>query len=116
LIKKRTNKDIWQNLYEFPMIESDTFIELEKLYQDSLFQSLVSEDFKLFHFSKPVIQNLTHQKIISRFLELDLENIVFNKQEAYKIVPRKELDKFAFSKNIDWYLKDNSLYLDIAQI
>ncbi len=116
LIRKRTQKDVWRNLYEFPIIESDSLIQLEELYQDSFFQTFVGKNFKVLHFSKPVAQNLTHQKIISRFLELELENIVFSMEDSYKIVSRKELNKFAFSKNIDWYLKDNSLYLDIAEI
>jgi A/G-specific adenine glycosylase len=113
-IRKRIKKDIWQNLYEFPVIETDTLITLEELFQDSFFLSFSSKKVKLLHFSKPIIQNLTHQKIISRFFELEVENIVFNKYHLYKNVTRKELNKFAFSKNIDWYLKDKSLYLEIT--
>ena len=114
LIKKRTQKDIWQNLYEFPFIESDSLATLKSIYKHSFFKALSGNNFQLLRFSKPFVQNLTHQKIISRFLELEVENIVFDKKDFYKVVSRKELEKFAFSKNIDWYLKDKSLYLDIG--
>jgi A/G-specific adenine glycosylase len=113
-IRKRTKKDVWQNLYEFPLFESDSLVSLEELYNEAFFQSLPFKTFKFLRFSKPIVQNLTHQKIVSRFLELKVETLVFNKTDAYKIVPRKDLHKFAFSKNIDWYLKDKSLYLEIA--
>jgi len=114
IISKRTQKDIWQNLYEFPVIESDNLVTLEELRQNSFFQMLLSDDFQLLRSSKPFQQNLTHQKIISRFFELEVKKIFFTKNEAFKIVSRNELKKFAFSKNIDWYLKDKSLYLEIA--
>ena len=113
-IKKRSKKDIWRNLYEFPLIESDALIDLENIYKNAFFQTLTVEAFKILHLSKPIVQNLTHQKIISRFIEIKVETLAFNKPDAFKMVPRKELGKFAFSKNIDWYLKDKSLYLEIA--
>ena len=112
LITKRLQKDIWRNLYEFPMIETDTLVTNSELFETSNFQSIHKEKYKVLYTSKPIIQNLTHQKIISRFVELEIDNFVFLENEVYKIVSRPELDKFAFSKNIDWYLKDKSLYLE----
>jgi A/G-specific adenine glycosylase len=112
LIRKRSKKDIWRNLYEFPMIETNSLLTNQELFDNSVFQSLVGKDFKTLHSSKPLKQNLTHQKIISRFVELELEDFTFHNKDTYKIVFLKELDKFAFSKNIDWYLKDKSLYLE----
>lgn len=114
LIRKRSEKDIWRNLYEFPLIETDDMPSFEMLTKNSLFQKLVDDDYRFLHFSKPIIQNLTHQKIISRFWELEVKNIPFEKDESLRNVSQKELKKFAFSKNIDWYLKDKSLYLEIA--
>ncbi len=114
LIRKRAKNDIWKNLYEFPLIESNGLIPLEALFEDPDFYSFSGNNYKVVQFSKPIVQNLTHQKIISRFVELEVENIVFNKNESFKIIPRNELCNYAFSKNIDWYLKDNSLYLEIA--
>ena len=111
-IRKRNNKDIWRNLYEFPLIESTELISIQDLTKLPEFNNLAGEDFEILHFSKPIIQNLTHQKIISRFVEIKLRNNVVDKNVDYKIVSRKELNKFAFSKNIDWYLKDKSLYLE----
>lgn len=113
-IRKRTKNDVWQNLYEFPLIESDSLLSLDELCKESFFEALSCTSFKFLHHSKPIVQNLTHQKIISRFIEFKVESPEFNENDGYKIVPRGDLHKFAFSKNIDWYLKDKSLYLEIA--
>ena len=112
LIRKRIKKDIWRNLYEFPLIETQDLISMQDLSKMPAFLNYVGNDFEFLHFSKPIKQNLTHQKIISRFVELKVKNNVFDKNVDYKIVSQKDLNKFAFSKNIDWYLKDKSLYLE----
>ena len=112
LINKRTEKDIWRNLYEFPLIETKKLATVQELFKTSEFKKIVGEKFRFLYVSKAITQNLTHQKIISRFLELEVENIVFNNNNGFKKVARNKLAEFAFSKNIDWYLKDKSLYLE----
>lgn len=114
VIRKRKAKDIWQHLYEFPLVESAALLppgEVLKIAKQNVFSGDCS---KLLSVSKTFVQQLTHQKIISRFFEIeaDLQNLI--KNDNYKIVTRHALRKFAFSKNIDWYLRDNSLTLEIA--
>ncbi len=113
VIHKRTAKDIWQNLYEFPLVESEALLsprEILKIAKKDVF----SGDCSILSLSKPFVQQLTHQKIVSRFFEIEADLQNFIKNGNYKIVTRHALRKFAFSKNIDWYLRDNSLTLEIA--
>ena len=114
-IQKRTRKDIWQNLYEFPFLESMELIEnVEKLVENvESVGNLNLGEFNILKISKPFKQTLTHQKIIARFWEIQLENLADFEEEKYVKIERKNLTKFAFPKVIDLYLKDKSLTLEL---
>lgn len=43
VIKKRTGTDIWKNLYDFPLIESDKLLDVKQLLRDETFQKLFRE-------------------------------------------------------------------------
>lgn len=113
LIQKRTGKDIWQKLYEFPLIEKDGFVEeMQAIRNTAIWQNLIGkEDVQISAISKPFKQVLTHQKIIAVFWEIHISDELIVPTEAIIRVKRKNLTKFAFPKIIDWYLQDNSLYL-----
>jgi len=76
-IRKRKEKGIWQNLYEFPMIESETPLEWEDLIGTGDFKALFpfgkSIDFRL------VLKNqkhvLTHRILYATFYEVTTEKV-----------------------------------------
>ena len=109
ILEKRGSGDIWQGLYEFPLIETDKAkllsnknIEerLEKLGLVLKVEPIISKAFQ---------QQLTHQKIIARFYTCKVENIAEKKEKI--LVDRNNLVNFAFPKIINCYLDDNSVYL-----
>jgi A/G-specific adenine glycosylase len=111
-VQKRMQKDIWQNLYEFPLIETESLLKKDVLSKHDLWEDLIGDvDYKIKHISTPFRQQLTHRTIIATFLEIDLPANFSIKKNAYIKVDRKNLSKFAFPKIIDLYLKDNSLNL-----
>ena len=111
-IRKRLEKDIWQNLYEFPLIETTGPLSAEQLQEESDFQLLTSPgQASIEALSRPFQQQLTHQKIIAFFWEIRLAKRPEIKNPAYLFTPRENLSKFAFPKIIDRYLHDKSLYL-----
>ncbi|MDG2419087.1 MAG: A/G-specific adenine glycosylase [Saprospiraceae bacterium] len=111
-VKKRTQKDIWQNLYEFPLIETEVLLKNNILSKNEIWNNLIKDfDYELRHISSPFRQQLTHRTIIATFLEIDLPVNFSIKKNAYIKVERKNLSRFAFPKIIDLYLKDNSLNL-----
>jgi len=111
-VKKRTQKDIWQNLYEFPLIETEVLLKNNILSKNEIWNNLIQDfDYELRHISSPFRQQLTHRTIIATFLEIDLPVNFSIKKNAYIKVERKNLSRFAFPKIIDLYLKDNSLNL-----
>ena len=113
-IRKRTDKDIWQGLYEFPLLETEQRIDSGiELTSNPLFQEAFSENkLALIKASPPYKQELTHQRIIARFWEFNVsfQDKEINLNQGIK-VERKNLNKFAFPKVVDRYLSDNSLYL-----
>lgn len=112
-IRQRRAKDIWQQLYEFPLIETDTLIDHPAdLQQLPGFTTILQQTgYRLLRKSQPRKQELTHQRIIAVFWEIEIaENINLN--DAIR-VDRKNLNNFAFPRLIDGYLKDNSLFLEL---
>ena len=114
LLKKRTEKDIWQNLYDFPLIETSDFITKEALVSHSLFQKIVrNKSFQIKKASQPFKQILTHQKIIAVFWEIELNGNLKQNDLIFFQVKQRNINTFAFPKIVDLYLKDKSLYLEL---
>lgn len=114
-VRKRIEKDIWKNLYEFPMIETlENKRPVQQIIEDFSFFPLITQGaFEIERVSPPYPQQLTHQKIVGQFVEISLKHSPDLNSFGIKKVERKNLSKFAFPKLIDCYLKDKSLYLNL---
>lgn len=115
-IQKRTGNDIWRNLYAFPVLEKNqlTWHQSQLLDEPAWKQWLAPGVIPKFQRrSKPFQQTLTHQVITAAFWEFELSAVNELVNETFLFVKRKNLPKFAFPKIVDWYLSDNSLYLNL---
>ncbi|MFK8102922.1 MAG: A/G-specific adenine glycosylase [Saprospiraceae bacterium] len=114
LISKREQRDIWRNLYEFLLLETDAMKTQEELVTLASWKTLFPDTSpEINRVSKPFKQQLTHQTIIAQFWEITLNESSFSKIIGYIRINRENLSNFAFPKLFDWYLQDNSLYLDL---
>lgn len=115
LIQKRSEQDIWQGLYEFPLLEHGAFIQQrEAIFLHPTWRTIVgNSSFDIQKISKPFKQTLSHQHIIATFWEIRLSQRPLNLPHTLTIVKRKNLPNFAFPRIIDWYLQDNFLYLEL---
>ncbi len=72
MIKQRTDKGIWHNLYEFPLIESQTEIEIDTLENQlaatDIFENKIQKISQLSPIS--VLHKLTHQHLYIKFWEI----------------------------------------------
>lgn len=113
-LRRRPAGDIWQGLYEFPLLESTgpirTHRELRALPDWAAW--LGDHPVTLQTVSPPQAQQLTHQRIIARFWRLSV-NGELSLPEGYIRADRENLAKFAFPKIINLYLEDKSLYLNL---
>ncbi len=113
ILTKRTKKDIWTQLYEFPMIETDSLLDKADLEKKAFETQLLPETAQFIKSSRPFNQTLTHQKIHARFWEYKIEQVEIYKENRFVFASKDDLSKFAFPKIIDLFLKDNSLYLEL---
>ena len=107
-LQKRTEKDIWRDLYQFPLIENEVLINsFEELKAHKNWEKNFPQiRIELNHVSQIFKQVLTHQTIIAQFWQVqisDKKNI--DKLDFIKVL-RKNLKTFAFPKIIDKYLQD----------
>jgi A/G-specific adenine glycosylase len=115
-ITKREKKDIWQQLYEFPMIESDSFLTEAQFFENEFFiQSFFAkvkkeENLKV---SKPFKQQLTHQTIFAQFYEIKLTEKPDTLPSNWLNVSEEKIKKFAFPKIIDLYFQNKYLSLSL---
>jgi A/G-specific adenine glycosylase len=78
IIEKRTQKGIWHNLYEFPLIETDH--EITNFQLEELLQKQPLADNKMLSISRfnsdLVVHKLTHQQLNIHFWEVKLEGLL----------------------------------------
>lgn len=91
VLEQRTGKGIWQNLYQFPLLETDLEKSLKSI------SGLVSEnypqwaDFPIFEYNgKPIVHKLSHQHLHTKFWILESAGIVsdgipWNSLEEYPV-------------------------------
>ncbi len=114
-IKKRSERDIWQNLYDFPLIETESLEDKRYfLTKNKTCQAWLGEaDWSLRNVSPPQKQELTHQRIVATFWEVEVGKDFLPKETAWQVVERGKLANFAFPKVIDLYINQKFLPLEL---
>jgi len=107
-IRQRFEKDIWQQLYEFPMIETDKQTDLKKiLLRAENAGWLPKKKYDLIFVSSIYKQQLSHQLIAGQFIKLKLKQK--SKQENNWLwLTKNKLNKYAFPGLINLYRRDKS--------
>jgi A/G-specific adenine glycosylase len=104
-LKQRTENDIWKNLYDLPLIETPSAIDLNKLLQHP-------EWLELFGNSKPSVNRafislehqLTHRLIKAVFWKIKLKG---KKSLSLVKVGRDEIQSYPVSRLLEKYLEKN---------
>ena len=111
-VRKRTARDIWQDLYEFPLVESAELTDdfeslLETLLPDSRLRGLLR-----LRYAPPILkQELTHQRIIARFWEFDAGEGFQCPEKDWVWTSRENLKKFAYPRIFDLFFNQKDLSL-----
>jgi A/G-specific adenine glycosylase len=104
-IRERTEKDIWQNLYEFILWETGKIIPQDKVHKTSFFRdNFGKRGFCIRHISEAFSQTLTHQSITGLFVHL---NKPLDKVPGYQSVSKESLMEYPFPKIISDYIKNS---------
>jgi A/G-specific adenine glycosylase len=111
-VRKRGPKDIWENLYEFTLIESEGALEVEKLTQLKTMRTITGNHaFEINHISVIYKQQLTHQTIYGQFIKVKLTNAP--NLPGFEKISSFDLQKLPFPKFITTYLKDKNVSLNL---
>lgn len=106
VIRKRTEKDIWTNLYDFPLFETDENISEQEFLKSKEWKKFIGKKkFVIKQVSADYKHILSHQKIIARFWEVELKESINPVGSTSIIVDRKKIDKYAVPRLIENYLK-----------
>ncbi len=115
-VKKRIEKDIWQNLYDFPLIETEQMLEGRDILKEKFLKKLSGgEKVEIISKSAPFRQILTHQKIVATFWEVKFFCGICAENASYIRTARKNISQFAFPKIVNQYneaFQNNSLILE----
>ena len=98
ILEKRLEKDIWQNMYQFPLVETDknSTQEEKKHWEDQTFES------------EPITHILSHQKILAVFHHLDTSH---TEVKSHNVIVRKtKIQDYPLPRLIDKYIEDNNQF------
>lgn len=98
-IKKREANDIWQNLFEIPLIETDNAVSEEEFFELSQFKALIAPnekpELKLLY--KDVKHVLSHRVIYASFYEVILPEDTYS-FTGFEKVHINNLEQYAVSR------------------
>jgi A/G-specific adenine glycosylase len=105
-IRKRQTKDIWQNLHEFVLFESQT--ENNSDVTQFLERLLQHQSYTIVSSSEMHSQHLTHQHIKGRFFRIQLKGDS-SLEGGYSLVKKSNLDEYAFPGFINSFLEKSPI-------
>lgn len=107
LLRKRTAKDIWENLYEFLLVETDLEPDagiLQSHFRENQISCIYLTEKSLYN-SRIWKQQLTHQTIVARFLETSISDPEIWLRQGFVEVEAENIGNYAFPKIINNYLQ-----------
>ena len=100
LLNQRKGKGIWQNLYEFPLVESESSLDVKTLKKNvpSAMQAHEISEITLFN-EKEIVHKLSHQHLYTRFWVVKTEAVLSAG------IPLNDLEKYAVPVLIAEFIK-----------
>lgn len=108
-IRKRTEKDIWQNLHEPYLVETEKTLSIKKLLQQNNVKKLNIQEQDILG-SYSFTQRLTHRIIQSHFFIVTINKKPKNLPKDGFWVTVNDLSKYAFPKSIISFLEKKSYF------
>ncbi|MBK0380258.1 A/G-specific adenine glycosylase [Mucilaginibacter segetis] len=102
LMNKRGENDIWANMYEMPLVETNTLLEIDELVKLPQLQQL-GDKMAIKGHTTIIKHVLTHQHLYIRFIEL--RDFPENLQKGWFYTDVNNLDKLALPRSIFIFIK-----------
>lgn len=91
--------DIWQGLYQFPLVETANAVNIEQLKQSTEFIALFGKDFEAIERTHAITHLLSHQKLHCHFYEVDTKK----QFQGYQRIARPKLLDYPMPNPIRHY-------------
>lgn len=102
-LQKRTAKDIWHNLYELILIESENPLSIEELQNDDRFHEIFADAGQEFIDTAFQAKHiLSHQTIYATFYRIEIEKELTG---DYLQINKREIDNYPISRLVERYLE-----------
>lgn len=116
LMKRRSSKDIWNGLYDFYLVETESEMEVNQL-QDGFVSWLLLRRTNILDISRDFKHILTHQRLYSKFYLVDLTDLEAEsilkenlKSEKYSLYSLEEVIDLPKPILINKYLSENIFF------
>ena len=106
ILHKRTENDIWNSLYELPLIEKETAVKLKSLVSASPWKDLVCGKEISEAGKRTYKHKLTHQTLHCTFYRVEPGAACRPTDPEFIVVPVHKLGDFPVPRVIDRYLND----------
>ncbi len=98
ILNQRTQKGIWQGLYEFPLIETDKTIDKNELAKDMQFKKIVGKEMyelSLYN-SQEIVHKLSHQHLYTHFwiLKTTKKDLIIDWKNIHDFPVPRLIDSF----------------------
>jgi A/G-specific adenine glycosylase len=105
-LNKRNEKGIWQNLYDFPCIESKKLLNIKQIQESNNFKSIVSAtDYSFVESSKEFIHKLTHKTLITHFHTFQLNRAIPKEFSKYTKCKLEDIHNYPVPRLIEMFLE-----------
>ncbi|PKP46905.1 MAG: A/G-specific adenine glycosylase [Bacteroidetes bacterium HGW-Bacteroidetes-11] len=110
LMQQRGIKDIWANLWEFPLLESDRLITVDEAIQWIDDERLLPDGTEIVKFEKDFQHILTHQRIFARFfIAWTKQEVVLQDSVHRRVIHKDFIQELPVSRLIDKFIDESSL-------
>ena len=106
VMQKRAKGDIWENLYELPLVETPHPVDIPELAVNPEVIDAFGEKADLKLIGEPVKHVLSHQNLFAQFVEVTLQKPLDEKKISGNYVFIKDLGTLAKPKLMYSFLKD----------
>lgn len=105
-LNKRTGNDIWKNLYELPLIETNEKLTLEELQKTDAFRAMFENagDISIHPMGITLKHVLSHRIIYANFYTIEITKGA-SVEERFMKIDKADLFNFAISRLVDRYLE-----------
>lgn len=103
-LRKRIEKDIWQNLYEFPLVETSSEVSFEDLIRTDEYKAILSNVGATEVMSKEIFKHvLSHQVIYATFYQIHVDEPILS--DEFLRIESDKLHEYGVSRLIHRYIE-----------